>query len=296
LETLNEILRQPRVSVLGGAHDALSARLVAEAGFDGVWASSFGISLAAHCLPDTDLITMSENADAVRRMTAATRIPVVADVSAGYGNAINVQRLVREFERAGAAAICMEDYPFPKRCSLYEGWPRVLLDVDEMAGKVEAAKAAQEGDDFVVIARVEALIADLGVDEAVTRANAYEAAGADALLVHSRSFAPLREFTQRWTGTCPLVVVPTLFPEVTAEELEQCGFRLAIFPNQAIRAAIRSMRETLAAIRASGNGRSVQDEIAPLTEVYRIVDLDAVLAAELEYVVRAPVAAAASVR
>src|SRR5919198_3204493 len=183
---LRALLHRPGPALVLGAHDALSAKLAEEAGFDAVWASGFGIS-AASALPDANVLTMSETLDAVRRMSDAVRIPVIGDCDNGFGNAINVMRTVAEYERAGAAGICIEDNIFPKRCSFYAGVGRELVPAEEHARKIQAAKAAQRDPDFVVIARTEAFIAGWGTQEALQRARAYAAAGADAVLVHSKS-------------------------------------------------------------------------------------------------------------
>lgn len=290
--TGRDLLTGPGMAVLGGAHDGLSARLVQEAGFDGIWASSFGISLAQRCLPDTDLITMSENLEAVRQMTTAAGIPVIADVSAGYGNAANVQRLVAEFEQADVAGICLEDNPVPKRCSLYGGWERAMVPTAEMAGKVRAACDARADDGFAVIARTEALIGEFGADVALERARAYADAGADALLVHAKRFSDWLEFAEIWDGATPLVSVPTLFPEVGFEELQARGIRVAIYPNQAVRASIKAMQDVLGSILAERRGQAAEPSIVPLAEVYRLVDLDAIRATEEMYVLAGAAVAA----
>src|SRR5499425_3618472 len=183
---LRTLLRRPGPGLVLGAHDALSAKLAEEAGFDAIWASGFGIS-AASALPDANILTMSETLDAVRRMSDAVQIPVIADCDNGFGNAINVMRTVTEFERAGAAGICIEDNEFPKRCSFYAGVRRDLVLPEEHARKVEAAVAARRSRDFAVIARTEALIVGLGLDEAMSRARLYAESGADAVLVHSKA-------------------------------------------------------------------------------------------------------------
>src|SRR5262245_45380493 len=179
------LLRGHDIVLAAGAHDALSAKLAEEAGFDAIWASGFGIS-AVQAVPDANILTLTETLEAVRRIVDAVGIPVIADCDNGYGNAINVMRTAGEFERAGAAGICIEDNEFPKRCSFYAGVRRDLVAVEEHARKVEAATAARRDPRFLVIARTEALIVGLGVDEALGRAHAYADAGADAVLVHSQ--------------------------------------------------------------------------------------------------------------
>ena len=265
-------LRGQELLLAAGAHDALSATLIEEAGFDVVWASGFGIS-AVHGVPDANILTLTETLDAVRRMVDAVRIPVIGDCDNGYGNAINVMRTVGEFERAGVAGICIEDNEFPKRCSFYAGVRRYLVPTEEHVRKIEAAKSAQRRAEFVVIARTEALIAGWGLDEALVRARAYAVAGADAVLVHSKasSFDEIRQFAERWDVDCPLVVVPTTFPDVTAAELAGAGVRMAIFANQALRAAIVAMREALGAMRRERSLRAVESSIAPLNDVYQLV-------------------------
>src|SRR5215475_5654166 len=183
---LLELFGRPGVVLAAGAHDALSAKLAEEAGFGAIWASGFGIS-AVQAVPDANILTLTETLEAVRRICDAVSVPVVADCDNGYGNAINVMRTASEFERAGAAGICIEDNEFPKRCSFYAGVRRDLVAVEEHARKVEAATAARRDPRFRVIARTEALIAGMGLDEAMLRARMYADAGADAVLVHSKA-------------------------------------------------------------------------------------------------------------
>ena len=280
---LRELLDGNSIATLGGAHDALSARIIEEAGYSGVWASSFGISLAYQCIPDADLLTMSEVLEVVRHIVKAVRSPVLADCNAGFGNAVNVMRMVREFEAAGVAGVCIEDNLFPKRCSLYQDSHRGLLPAEEMVGKIRAAKAAQRDSDFVVVARLEALIGGFGLGEALERADAYSAAGADAILVHGKQFSQIQEFVAEWQGGLPLVVVPTLYNHVSLAELEQCGIRLAIYPNQAARAAVRAMQEAMAEILRTGVAKNIDDRIVPLAEVYRLVRLSALQEAEQSF-------------
>ena len=292
-EALLPRLRQLRpdhpVLLAAGAHDALSAKLAEEAGFDAIWASGFGIS-AVQAVPDANILTLTETLDAVRRMCDAVRIPVVADCDNGYGNAINVMRTVVEFERAGAAGICIEDNEFPKRCSFYAGVRRDLVAPQEHARKVEAAVAARRSRDFGVIARTEALIAGLGLDEAMLRARMYAEAGADAVLVHSKAkdFKELAEFGSRWNLPVPLVAVPTTYPDVSVEELAASGFRLAIFANQPLRAAIVAIRDCLQRMRETRTIASVECDIAPLEEVYRLVGVPELKANEKRFLFTGP--------
>jgi phosphoenolpyruvate phosphomutase len=260
-----------------GAHDAMTARLIEAHGFDAVWVSGFGVSTMTHALPDLNLVTMSEALAAAVRIDAATTLPVVADCDNGFGGYSNIIRTVREYERAGIAGICIEDNLFPKRNSLLDSSVlRELLPIDEQANRIAAGKAAQEDDAFTFVARVEALIAGHGVAEACKRADAYVEAGADAILIHSRdkSLAEIEGFLRQWrgTGSVPLVAVPTLFPSFAVEQLASMGFRMVIFANQPMRAAISATEQTLATLAAHRRADVVDDNIASLNHVFDLVE------------------------
>jgi phosphoenolpyruvate phosphomutase len=267
------MLKRPGAIKAVGAHDALSARLIERAGFDAVWASGFAISASLKCIPDASFITSSEQLEVERHIAEAVSIPIIADCDTGYGNALNVMRTVNDRERAGIAAICIEDNVYPKRCSFYAGVKRELIPIEEHCGKIKAAKAVQMFPEFVIIARTEALIAGWGQDEALKRAEAYAEAGADAVLIHSKSktFDELRTVYKAWSGRVPLVVVPTIFDQTTAEEMEQAGAKIIIYANQPVRAAIRAMRDTLALIKKDTRPGAANESIVTLPEVYDIV-------------------------
>lgn len=270
---LRTLLQRPGIIKAVGAHDALSAKIIEDAGFDAVWASGFGISASLKCIPDASFITSTEQLEVERHMAEVISIPIIADCDTGYGNALNVIRTVQDRERSGIAAICMEDNVFPKRCSFYAGVRRELISIEEHCGKIRAAKSAQTIPDFVVIARTEALIAGWGQDEALKRAEAYAAAGADAVLIHSKSktFEELKAVATAFSGKVPLVVVPTIFDGTTSDELEQGGFKIVIYANQMVRASIHAMQDSLRTIKQDTRPGSVNDRIVPLDEVYRLV-------------------------
>lgn len=270
---LRTLLKRPGAIKAVGAHDALSARLIERAGFDAVWASGFAISASLKCIPDASFITSSEQLEVERNIAQAVSIPIIADCDTGYGNALNVMRTVNDRERAGVAAICIEDNVYPKRCSFYAGVRRELIPIDEHCGKIKAAKAAQLYPEFVIIARTEALIAGWGQEEALKRAEAYAEAGADAVLIHSKSkkFDELKALYKAWSGRVPLVVVPTIFDQTTAAELEEAGAKIIIYANQPVRAAIRAMQETLDLIKKDTRPGAANDRIVTLPEVYDIV-------------------------
>jgi phosphoenolpyruvate phosphomutase len=282
---LREVLRRTGAIAAVGAHDALSARLIERAGFDAVWASGFAISAAQFALPDANLLTMTENLETIRQMSRATNLPVIADIDNGYGNAVNVMRTIIEYEAAGVAAISIEDNIFPKRCSFYSGVQRELVSVEEHCGKIRAAKRAQRSADFMVIARTETLIAGWGMEEALQRATAYAEAGADAILIHSKAptAVEVTEFARRWSRDTPLVVVPTTYASTPLRELEAVGFKIVIFANHPVRAAITAMRDTLALLRREGTASLLDPHIASLEEVYDLVGVAELKAAEQEF-------------
>src|SRR3954449_4222517 len=178
-------LESERPFVAVGAHDAMSSQLIGAYGFDAVWVSAFAVSTMAHALPDLNLTTMTEALAAAVRIDGATDLPVLADCDNGFGGLSNVVRTVVEYERAGIAGICIEDNLFPKRNSLYQGKSkRELIATREQARRLKAAVEGKDSEAFVVIARVEALIAGHGVEAAIERASAYAEAGADAILIH----------------------------------------------------------------------------------------------------------------
>ncbi len=284
---LRELLKQPGPALVLGAHDALSARLAQEAGFDAIWASGFGIS-AVNAVPDANILTMSETLEAVRRMSAAVSIPVIADCDNGFGNAINVIRTVAEHEHAGAAGICIEDNIFPKRCSFYAGVQRELVPIDEHARKIQAATATRQNADFVIIARTEAFIAGWGKQEALSRAHAYAEAGADAILIHSKAATfdeELRDFAASWDVPCPLVAVPTTYADITAQDLAAAGFQFVIFANQTLRAAVTGMRSALATLKQEERPAAVDKQIVTLPEIYDLVGVPALQANEKKFLV-----------
>ena len=275
---------------LMSAHNPLSARLAEEAGFDGIWASGFELS-AAYGVPDASLLSLTQHLDMTRAIIEQTSIPMVADIDTGYGNAINVSHVVGAYARAGAAAVVMEDKLFPKDTSLLAGGRQELVRIEEFQGKIEAAREAGQGTkgqphDLLVIARTEALIADLGLDEALKRGMAYAEAGADLLLVHSKRKTPdeIVAFAERWPGTIPLVIVPTAYPELTEERVRALGkIAVVIYANHAIRAAVTAMRETFAQIRRDGGIHRIDQKIASVEEIFDLQRVAAMKAAEKTY-------------
>src|SRR5579863_6246473 len=282
---LKDKLASGDLITLMSAHNPLSARLAEEAGFDAVWASGFELS-AAYGVPDASLLSFTQHLDMTRAMIEQIGVPLVADLDTGYGNAINVGHVVGAYARAGAAAVVIEDKTFPKDTSLLAGARQELVRIAEFQGKIEAARAAGAGHDLVVIARTEALIADLGIEEALRRGAAYAEAGADLLLIHSKQKTPdeIVAFTGRWPGTVPLVIVPTAYPELTEAKIRALGkIAIVIYANHAVRAAVSAMRETFAAIRRDGGIHEVDRRIASVEDIFELQRVAAMKAAEKRY-------------
>lgn len=259
---------RPLVTAMA-AHDPLGARLVEEAGFDAVWASGFELS-ASLGVPDAGILGLAEHLEATRRMAAAVALPVVADLDTGFGNAVNLHHAVTRTVAAGAAAVVVEDKTFPKDTSLRPGGRQHLVRTEEFQGKIAAALDAREASGLVVIARTEALIAGGGQDEAIRRAAAYREAGADLILVHSKSRTPdeIEAFAARWTGDIPLAVVPTAYPAFTEARAAATGkIKLLIYGNHGLRAAVKAMRDLFARIRADGGAHRLDAELPSVVDI-----------------------------
>jgi phosphonopyruvate hydrolase len=282
---LKEKIASRDIVTLMSAHNPLSARLAEEAGFDGIWASGFELS-AAYGVPDASLLSLTQHLDMTRAIIEQVSVPVVADIDTGYGNAINVLHVVGGYARAGAAAVVMEDKIFPKDTSLLAGGRQELVRVEEFQGKIEAAREAGKAHNLIVIARTEALIADLGLDEALKRGLAYAEAGADLLLVHSKKNTPdeIVAFTEAWCGPVPLTIVPTAYPDLTEEKARRLGkIKIVIYANHAIRAAVGAMREVFAQIRRDGGIHQIDKQIAAVEDIFDLQRVVAMKAAEKKY-------------
>ena len=253
-----------------GAHDGLGAKLVERNGFDGVWASGLEIS-TSFAVPDANILTMTQYLERAIEMNDATTIPIIADCDTGYGNSNNVIHMVKRYEAAGIAAVCIEDKLFPKVNSFIQG-RQELATIAEFVGKIMAAKNTQRTDDFMVIARVEALIAGWGQAEALKRAHAYVDAGADAILIHSKSESPneIVAFVNSWGDRAPLIVVPTTYSMITIKELSELGIKMVIYANHGIRAAVKAVNSVFAQIKEAGTTHPVENQIAPMKEIFEL--------------------------
>lgn len=265
-------LAQKPLTAIIGCHNPLGARLAAEAGFDGIWASGFELS-AAMGVPDASIVTMTQHLEIARAMDAATSVPVVADIDTGFGNATNVIHATRQYEAAGMAALVIEDKTFPKDTSLLAGGRQELVRVAEFEGKIAAACATRRDPDLLVVARTEALIAGLGQEEALARGRAYAKAGADAILIHSKQKTPdeIVAFVEAWDGGVPLVLVPTAYPDLTEERIRALGkVKLVVYGNHGVRAITQALTDTFRRIRAEGGALGVEATIAPTERVFAV--------------------------
>jgi len=270
-EVLRKDLESKSILKVGGAFDAMSAKLVENSGFDAIWAGSFGIS-ATHALPDASILTMTEFLNATSNMEDACNIPIIADCDTGFGGPSNVSHMVKKYEKAGVAAVCIEDKTFPKQNSFLENSKQELLPEKEFVAKIIAAKEAKENSNFMIIGRTEALISGLGMKEAVKRANAYEKAGADAILIHSKQDSPeeIFEFSESWGGTLPLVVVPTSFPTVKLDELISHKIKMVIYANQTLRATHAIISKVLEQLKNSASINDLSIDMTSMEEIFQL--------------------------
>ena len=273
-ELLRKDLESKSILKVGGAFDAMSAKLVEFYGFDAVWAGSFAIS-ATHAVPDASILTMTEFFDAASNMAETCKIPVIADCDTGYGGPSNVSHMVRKYENAGIAAICIEDKTFPKQNSLLENGQNDLISEKEFVAKIIAAKEAKQDKNFMIIARIEALISGAGMDEALKRATAYEKAGADAILIHSKKKTPeeVFEFAELWKGNSPIVVIPTTYDSVSLDELISHKIKIVIHANQTLRAAHASMSRILKQMINSNSLSEVKEEISSMEDIFELQEM-----------------------
>ncbi len=270
--SFRKLFNQPGIIRLVGAHNGLTAKLVEEAGFEGVWASSLEVS-AAHLVPDANILTMTDFLNSAIEMNEAVDLPIIADIDQGYGGSDNVARAIEKFEWAGIAGVIMEDNLFPKQNSLLEGEGRKLASVSDFVGKIVAGKQAQRTKDFMLIARIEALIAGYGQKEAMRRAKAYIGAGADGIMIHSNKNDPseIIEFIEAWDEYVPLIVCPTKYPSFSEEEIKSYPkVRVVIYANHVIRTVVSAVRESLQEIKKTGGIETISPKLISVDELFEL--------------------------
>jgi phosphoenolpyruvate phosphomutase len=281
---LRRLIASPQLEFLMEAHNGISARIVEEAGFKGIWASGLAVS-AQFGVRDNNEASWTQVVDMLEFMTDATTIPIVLDGDTGYGNFNNMRRLVRKLEQRAVAGVCIEDKLFPKTNSFIDGERQPLADIDEFCGKIKAGKDSQEDPDFCVVARVEALIAGWGLEEAVRRAEAYRRAGADAILIHSKLSRPdeILAFAEEWASRAPLVIVPTKYYSTPTEVYRRAKISVVIWANHMIRAAVAAMQAAAREIHSGESLVQIEDHIVPVNEIFRLQGAEELKKAELRY-------------
>ena len=281
-QTFKELLRRDKLLVAPGCFDGLSARLVEAAGFEVAYLSGGAVARSMG-IPDIGLVTMSESIERATQVVSVIKIPLIADADTGYGNAVNLVRTVREFERAGVAAIHIEDQITPKRCGHLDG--KEVISLAEMEKKLEAALAARTDPDFCIIARTDARGVN-GFEDAIERGQAFAKLGVDAVFVEApQSEEELAEIPRR-IANIPLLV--NVFkggktPMLPVDRLEKMGYRIAIYPSETQRAAIHAMRNALGTLKREGTTESIDNVLTTFKERDRLVDLDGWQKIERDY-------------
>ena len=278
------MLHSAELEFLMESHNGLSARIVREAGFKGIWGSGLSIS-AQFGVRDNNEASWTQVVDMLEFMADASDLPILLDGDTGYGNFNNMRRLVRKLEQRGIAGVCIEDKQFPKTNSFLNSERQPLADIEEFVGKIAAGKDTQADPNFCVVARVEALIAGWGMEEALRRAEAYRLAGADAILIHSKLSTPdeIVNFARDWAGRAPLVIVPTRYYSTPTDVFREAGISTVIWANHLLRAAASAMQGVAKEIFQSQTLVNVEDRIVSVNEIFRLQDADEYSAAESIY-------------
>ncbi len=266
------------------AHNGMSAKIVEEAGFKGIWGSGLSIS-AALGVRDNNEASWTQVLDVLEFMSDGTSIPILLDGDTGYGNFNNMRRLVKKLEQRDIAAVCIEDKLFPKTNSFIGGENQPLADVAEFCGKIKAAKDTQLDSDFSVVARLEAFIAGWGLDEALRRADAYHTAGADAILCHSKKAdsSDIDAFMKVWGDRCPVVIVPTKYYSTPTDHFREMGISMSIWANHNMRSAIKVMQDTSKQIFEDQSLINVEGNVVSVAEIFRLQGADELKDAEKLY-------------
>ncbi|WP_439577407.1 isocitrate lyase/PEP mutase family protein [Elioraea sp.] len=277
-------LSESRIVLAPGVYDALTAAIAADAGFEALYVSGAAIAYTRLGRPDIGLVSMTEVADHVARIADRVPTPLIVDADTGYGNALNVQRTVRAFERAGAAMIQLEDQTFPKRCGHLDG--KGVIPMAEMVGKIRAAVDARRSAATLILARTDAVAIE-GLEAAVQRAHAYAEAGADALFVEApRTREDLARVTAALGGTRPLLanmVEGGRTPVLSAPELEAIGFRIVIFPGGIVRALARTARDYYASLASARTTEPFRDRMLDLAGLNDLIGTPEMLALGKKY-------------
>ena len=281
---LRDLLESNKLEFILEAHNGISASIVERAGFKGIWGSGLAMS-AQFGVRDSNEASWTQVIDMLEFMSDITSIPILLDGDTGYGNFNNMRRLVMKLEQRDIAGVCIEDKQFPKTNSFIDGEKQPLADIDEFCGKLKAGKDSQSDDDFCIIARVEALIAGWGLSEALRRAEAYQAAGADGILIHSKLSRPdeILAFAKEWAGRLPLVIVPTKYYSTPTDAFRKAGIDLVIWANHMIRSSIAAMEKVSQEIFESESIIDVEDRIATVDHIFKLQGAEELSQAQERY-------------
>ncbi|PDQ19931.1 phosphoenolpyruvate mutase [Mesorhizobium sanjuanii] len=282
-ESLRRMIASSELAFAMEAHDGLSAAIAERAGFKALWASGLSISSSLG-YRDANEASWSQVVDVVERITDTVDIPVLVDGDSGFGNFNNARMVARKLRQHGASGICLEDTAFPKMNS-FVGDRHPLADIPEFCGRLKAVKDQVPDAEFVLVARIEALIAGHGEDEALARAQAYAEAGADAILIHSRksNAEQIFAFTRAWQNRLPVVIVPTKYYRTPVSAYRAAGISTVIWANHNMRAAISAMRQVCDRILREESIAGIEDEVATLDELFDLLNYQELSAAEEKY-------------
>ena len=272
-KTLLERIQEPRILVAMGVHDGLTARIAERAGFEAFYHGGYAVAAHQFGLPDIGMIALHEMVESLGRVTGVSTVPVITDADTGYGEIAGVRRSVQELERAGAAAIQIEDQVFPKRCGHMDG--KEVIPREEMVLKVRAAVEARSNPELLIVARTDALQPN-DLDDAIDRCNAYSDAGADVVFVDAPgSEEELAEVAERVDGLSLANMSETgRTPVMSASELERMGYGIVIFPSPQVRIIARAYEELCAELTEHGSTRSVIERMMPFEDVNRLLGLE----------------------
>lgn len=281
---LRSIIKSNELEFILEAHNGISAAIVERAGFKAIWGSGLAMS-AQFGVRDSNEVSWTQVIDMLEFMSDATTIPILLDGDTGYGNFNNMRRLVTKLEQRNIAGVCIEDKQFPKVNSFIDGNKQPLADINEFCGKIKAGKDCQTDDDFCIVARVEALIAGWGLKEALNRAEAYREAGADAVLIHSKSHRPdeILAFAKEWENRLPLVIVPTKYYSTPTDAFRKANISLVIWANHMIRSSTIEMIKNSKTIFKSESIADIEDRITTVEEIFNLQGVDELSQAQERY-------------
>jgi len=269
---LRNLLKTKETIIVPGTYNALIAKLIEKKGYQAIYCTGGGISTSVYGLPDIGLVTLTEMIYIVKQISDSVKIPIISDADTGYGDAINVSRTIKEFEKIGISGVHLEDQMFPKKCGHVKG--KKLISTEEMVGKIKAAVEARTDPDFVIIARTDSRAIE-GITGAIKRSNEYIKAGADIIFPEAlKTKEEFAQFANNFSGF-PLLANMTEFgqtPYLTVEEFKQIGYKIVIFPASTMRIAMKSISNFLEALKREGTQKDWLERMQTRKELYELVN------------------------